>query len=77
MKGQPRVLVLDPQTDLAFPSSTNPLHPNEVTAMTEKQIEREGEEEDEEEEGEETQTGKGHQTRLLFLATQRLRGTWC
>lgn len=38
--------------------------------MRENQIQRGGEEEDDE--GEETQTGKGHQTRSLFLATQQL-----
>lgn len=69
--GQSRVLVLHPQIHQAFPSSINPLNPNEVTAMRENQIQRGGEEEDDDE-GEETQTEKGHQTRSLFLATQQL-----
>lgn len=43
--------------------------------MKEIQTKREGEEEDDDE-GEETQTGKGHQTRSLFLATQQQRGAW-
>lgn len=77
IKGQPRVLVLDPQIDQAFPSPTSLLNPNEVTAMRENQIQREGEEEDDDEEGEDTQTGKGHQTRSLFLAAPQLRGAWC
>ena len=39
--------------------------------MRENQIQRGGEKEDDDE-GEEIQTGKGHQTRSLFLATQQL-----
>ena len=70
-KGQSRVLVLHPQIHQAFPSSVNLLNPNEVTAMRENQIQRGGEKEDDDE-GEEIQTGKGHQTRSLFLATQQL-----
>lgn len=76
IKGQTRVLVLDPQIDQAFPSSITLLNPNEVIAMRENQIKRQGEEEDDDE-GEETQTEKGRQTRSLFLATQKLCGVWC
>lgn len=44
--------------------------------MRENHIGREGEEVGDDE-GEETRTGKGHQTRSLFLATQQLQRAWC
>lgn len=80
IRSQPGVLVLDPRMYQAFPSSINLSNPSEVTEMKENQTKRErmggGGEEEDDDEGEETQTGKGHQTRSLLLATQQLRGAW-
>lgn len=46
IRGQPRVLVLDPQIHQDSPSSVSLLNPNEVIAMRENQIQERGEEED-------------------------------
>lgn len=74
---QPGLLAPEPGIHPAISSSIHLRNLNEVIAMRENQIEREGEEEDNDEEGEDTQTERGHQTRSLLQATQRPPGAWC